>query len=319
MQPSSAAPATFAEFAALFPDDDACAKHLEKSRWPDGFRCPRCGAEAFTRLSTRALFECHGCGRQTSVTAGTALAHTKVPLRTWFYALWVVTRRKKGTSALALQRETGIGCYATALYLLHKVRQVVADAEELELDGIVELDETILAGKGMGPGKRLGVNGAFIIAAVERVEYVDRRGRPACRAGLARAAVVGAPDADCAQEFVEETIAIGATVVTDGGPEFERLVYSGVNHDSHQQDRVGAVADKHLQKVHTLFSNLKTWLVGIFHGVSRKHLPRYIDEFIFRLNRRNLGPPLFDRLISRFLQGEWVGIRRISGPAEGRR
>jgi ISXO2-like transposase domain/Transposase zinc-ribbon domain len=312
-------PATFADLAELFPDDDACARHLEALRWPDGFRCPRCASSEATRLSTRALWECRECRHQTSVTAGTALAHTKVPLRTWFYALWVFARRRKGTSALALQRETGIGCYATALYLLHKVRGVVAEAETAALHGTVEVDEAIIAGKNMRPGKRLGLNGAFLLAAVERVEFTDKKGRKRVCAGSARAAVIASTDADTVVDFVEETIQMGATVVSDGGAEFERVVYAGVDHESHPQHRTAAVSERHLKVVHIFYSNLKTWLVGIFHGVSRKHLPRYLDEYVYRYNRRRVGPPLFAAVVRRLLRAPWSGIVQISATAEGSR
>lgn len=317
MTTAPTSPSTFHEFGELFPDDDACMEHLEAWRWPDGFCCPRCEGGDATRLSTRALWECRACGRQTSITAGTALQHTKVPLRTWFYALWLVAVRKKGTSALQFQRDTGIGSYGTALYLLHKVRRVVAEREGDLLNGVVELDHAILPGKDMRPGKRLGAGGAFLLAAVERVSYTDRRGKPQTRAGRARAAVLPVAASDTSLDFVEETVEMGALVVTDGGAEFEPLVHAGVDHESHDQNRRAEISATHLRKVHVFFSNLKTWIRGIFHGVSRKHLPYYLDEFVYRFNRRDVGPDLFGYLVRRVARAPWIGKAALSGPAEG--
>jgi len=135
-------PATFAEFGELFPTEEAAAQYFEKWRWPEGFRCPACG-EGGSRLATRRVWQCRSCRRQTSLTAGTALQHTKVPLRIWVYAMWLMGRRKKGTSALQFQRETGLGNYGTALYLLHKVRETLVRPEGYRLEGTVELDTSI--------------------------------------------------------------------------------------------------------------------------------------------------------------------------------
>lgn len=317
MMTAPASPSTFHEFGELFPDDTSCMDHLEAWRWPAGFRCPRCDGRAATRLSTRALWECHACGRQTSITAGTALQHTKVPLRTWFYALWLVAGRKKGISALQFQRDTGIGSYGTALYLLHKVRRVVPEREGELLEGVVELDHAIMPGKGMRPGKRLGVGGAFLLAAVERLSYIDKRGRNRTRAGRARAAVLPVAAGDTSVDFVEDTVKMGTLVVTDGGAEFEGLVHAAVDHESHDQNGLAIISATHLSKVHIFFSNLKTWIRGVFHGVSRKYLPNYLHEFVYRFNRRDVGPDLFGYLVRRVVCAPWTGKVAIIHPAEG--
>jgi transposase-like protein len=310
---TATSPSTFHEFGELFPDDDACIDHLEVWRWPRGFRCPRCRSGDATRLSTRVLWECQDCGKQTSITAGTALQHTKVPLRTWFYAFWLVAIRKKGISALQFQRDTGLGNYGTALYLLHKVRRVVTEREDELLEGTVELDHAIMPGKGMQPGKRLGVGGAFVLAAVERVSYTDKRGRARTRAGHARAAVLPVAAGDTSVDFVESVVKMGSLVVTDGGAEFEPLVHAGVDHDSHDQKGVAVISEAHLSKVHIFISNLKTWIRGVFHGVSRKYLPNYLDEFVYRFNRRDVGPDLFGHLVLRAMRSPWTGKDAIIG------
>jgi len=308
-------PATFIEFAKQFPTEDACETYLARWRWPQGFRCPACGSARATRLSTRPVWECRECGRQTSVTAGTAMQHSKVPLRIWLYALWLLGRRKKGTSAIQFQRETGLGSYSTALYLLHKVRQLLAEEDMPRLEGPVELDDSIMPGKSMKPGKHLGKGGVFIFAAVERRQYVASDGTRYQASGSARAVLSSRCDSDAALGFAESSIKEGALIVTDGGAEFASMVEGAFDHDSHDQLGQAKVSERHLRRVHLFFSNLKTWLRGTFHGVSLKHLARYLDEYVYRFNRRFVDPRTFGFLARRLMHGSWTSKRELAAEA----
>ena len=118
-------PRTLGEFQRRFVDEEACWLYLAESRWPDGFRCPRCGSEAALELPARRLWRCRRCGRDTSVTAGTVLHRTLLPLTQWFWASYLVTTHTPGLSALQLQRQLGIGRYETAWVILHKLRQAM--------------------------------------------------------------------------------------------------------------------------------------------------------------------------------------------------
>src|SRR5207248_5351280 len=111
------------EFEQRFGDEDACAEYLAATRWPDGFVCPGCGSSKAWRLESKLwTYECAGCGRQTSVTAGTIMHHSKLPLTTWFWAAYVMATQPNGISALQLQRELGLGSYKTAWLLCAKLR-----------------------------------------------------------------------------------------------------------------------------------------------------------------------------------------------------
>ena len=118
-------PRTLGEFQRRFVDEEACWLYLAESRWPDGFRCPRCGSEAAIKLPARRLWRCRRCGRDTSVTAGTVLHRTRRPLTQWFWASYLVTTHTPGLSALQLQRQLGIGRYETAWAILHKLRRAM--------------------------------------------------------------------------------------------------------------------------------------------------------------------------------------------------
>jgi ribosomal protein L37AE/L43A len=119
------APATLDEFYRTFPTEQRCWETLRRLRWPDGFRCPRCEGCKAHRLRARGLWQCEACRYQASVTAGTPFHGTRVPLRTWFLAMFFMGRHKQGISALQFQRDAGLGSYKTAWTLLHKVRSTL--------------------------------------------------------------------------------------------------------------------------------------------------------------------------------------------------
>ena len=138
-------PDSLLAFQHMFPDDDACAAWLIEMRWPDGFVCPACGHEKGWALRSKAhTFECAGCRRQTSVTAGTILHASKLPLTVWFWAAYLMATHSNGISALQLQKELGIGSYRSAWLLAHKLRASMVDPERNPLSGLVEIDEASL-------------------------------------------------------------------------------------------------------------------------------------------------------------------------------
>jgi hypothetical protein len=167
-------PRTVLEFRDWFADDAACRDYLAGLRWPEGFRCPICqGADHW--VTARGLRHCRGCGRETSVTAGTLFADTHLPLRLWFEALWHVTSQKSGASALGLQRVLGLGSYRTAWNLLHKLRRAMVRPGRERLQGIIEVDEIFIGGP--RPGKRgRGAQGKVlvVVAAQQAAKGIGR-------------------------------------------------------------------------------------------------------------------------------------------------
>jgi len=122
-------PRTLAEFQGRFASEADCRRYLVACRWPDGFRCPRCGEPDAYGLAGRELLQCRACRRQTSVTAGTVLHRTHVPLRLWFAAAYLVTTHTPGFSAAQLQRQLGLARYETAWTMLHKLRRAMLRPE----------------------------------------------------------------------------------------------------------------------------------------------------------------------------------------------
>lgn len=242
------------------------------------------------------------------MTAGTVFHRTRIPLRTWFWAIFFVARHKKGISALQLQGDTGLGSYETAWTLLHRIRSSLAEHSGRLLSGLVEADETLLGGRNQrgAPGR---TRGKPLVAIA-----VENRGD---HAGSLRLSHV--PDASQAElgPFVRGAIeARKATVRTDGWWGYGDLTKHGARHQRRvQPTRRHSV--KLLPWSHTVASNLKTWLRGTFHGVSRKHLPLYLNEFGYRFNRRWREGELFGFVLQRAANGAPLPYARLIADQAG--
>lgn len=275
-------PATWQAFESWFRDEDSCRAYLARLRWPDGFRCPGCGSrEAWG--TTRGMWMCQKCGRQTSVTAGTIFHRTRYPLRTWFAAAWFVCSQKTGASALGLQRVLGFGSYETAWAWMHKLRRAMVrpDRDQLGGPGVsVELDQTFLGRPSKGGVRARYETKTEVTIAVER--------RHPKGLGRARMRRIGKDRKDDIFDFVVDSIAPGTVLYTDG----DRL-YNDLTDEidiTHERLVVAGAADPAhalLPAVHRVASLLKRWLAGTLHyGQGRAHLDYYLDEFTFRFNRR---------------------------------
>ena len=278
-------PKSLKDFQARFRDEDACRKYLAACRWPDGYLCPRCRhAEAF-ELPRRLLRQCKTCGHQASVTSGTVLHRTRLPLTIWFWAAYLVTTYTPGISAVQLRRQLGIS-YESAWALLHKLRRAMVRPDREVLKEKVEVDETYLGGLEVGLKGQL-LEKALIVGAVEV------RGKAAGRVRLQ-----AVPDASARSltGFVKTNVAPGAIVLTDGWGPYLRLASMGYRHRPRTQGAPER-ATKILPRIHRVFGNLKTWLSGTHHGVGHDHLQSYLDEFAFRFNRRRTPMAAFQTLL----------------------
>ncbi len=265
------------EFESRFATDAACRDYLAGLRWPLGPFCRSCaGMEGWS--TGCGLWMCAACGHQLSLTAGTIFQDTRTPLTLWFRAIWWVTSQKNGTSALGLQRVLGLGSYRTAWTWLHKLRRAMVRPGRDRLTDTVEVDETFVGGVEPGGGKRHVGKKALVVVAAEV------RGRATGRIRLRR---VTDSSANSLLPFVQEAVAPGAVVITDGLPSYCGLPDLGYRHDRRVVLGSGESVNALLPRVHRVASLLKRWLLGTHQGaVSREHLDYYLDEFTFRFNRR---------------------------------
>jgi len=282
-------PRSLLEFQRRFPDPAACAAWLTAARWPDGFVCPACGSVRGWALATKAsTFECAACRRQTSVTAGTVLHGSKLPLTVWFWAAYLMATHSNGISALQLQKQLGLGSYKTAWLLAAKLRRAMVAPGRAPLAGLVEVDETEIPCRAQddpptGGGGRSHRGKMPVAGAVE-----VQAGGP----GRIRLIAIKDYAAKTLHAVIKDNIAQGATVKTDGWAGYPCA--PDVHHEPHVVGPMAAHVV--LPWTHRVFSNLKTWALGVYHGLRRKHLQAYLDEFVFRFNRRRTRPAAFRSL-----------------------
>jgi transposase-like protein len=271
-------PRDLAEFEARFSTEAACRAYLVRLRWPDGFRCPRCGGQKTWPVS-EILLQCSGCRYQSSVTAGTIFQNTRKPLTLWFRAMWAVTSQKNGASAIGLQRVLGLGSYKTAWTWLHKLRRVMVRPGRDRLSGCVEVDETFYGGEEEGVrGRQTEKKSLIVIAAQE-----DGAG-----IGRIRMRRIADASAESLMPFIEEVIEPGSVVHSDGWTGYLPVEKKRYHHRVTFLKGKKESPSELLPRVHRVASLLKRWLLGTHQGaVSREHLDYYLDEFTFRFNRRN--------------------------------
>jgi transposase-like protein len=309
--PSEDYPATLVEFERRFTSEASCRDYLARVRWPQGFRCPRCGSERSGPTGREGLWQCAACRHQTSVLAGTIFEGTRLPLQLWFRAMWFVTSQKNGASALNMQRQLGLNRYETVWTMLHKLRRAMVRPGRERLSGRVEVDESFVGGVEKGVRGRATETKALVVIGAEE----DGR-------GIGRIRLQTVPDASAPSliSFVQENVAVGSVVHTDGWEGYRDLATKGYRHEVTNIKGSGKLGHEVLPRVHRVASLLKRWLLGTHQGaVAHLHLDYYLDEFAFRFNRRTSKArgKLFYRLAQQAVEVEPVSWRDVADAERG--
>ncbi len=274
---------TLDQLFQYFNHENKAKDFLEKMRWPDGkIVCPTCGKRGAYRNSDMKHYTCRdiACKARFSVTVGTMMENTKLPLAKWFAAIWLITAHKKGISSCQLARDLGIGQKA-AWFLNHRIREMVIDKAPELLQDIVSVDETYVGGKwsNMKKSKRTKLHEEGRETKVAVMGLMERQGR-------VKLTVIGK---DSFKDVVRKNVDTKAILVTD-----EHLGYRGLNDEYN-----GHVTVNHSQlvfmqdgfttnNVEGFFSLLKRSIIGIYHQVSPAHLHRYCNEASYRYNTRKI-------------------------------
>jgi len=304
------------EFVARFGSEDRCIEHLAALRWPGGYVCVRCGGQEAWRLKERPrMFECRACNHQESVTSGTIFHRTRTDLSKWFLAAYLMGKDKRGVSAKLLQRELGVA-YQTAWTIAHKLRHGLSEDSAKPIGGYLEADETFVGGRGdpTSPGRSLeNPNKSLVVAVVEKVPATRNKAgkfghaierQHGFYAGNARVTVLPAANGKELGAFLRANVAAKSHLLTDGFKGYQGRGAALAEHLKHtpviQGD--GPNAAEFFPIIHTIFSNMKAWLIGTHHGVSAKHLPRYLREWTYRFNRRNNAENIEAFLIRRAME-----------------
>jgi transposase-like protein len=311
---------SFSQFQKAFSGQAECAAFLFERRWPGGFVCPVCGKRRVAALKSRpGLYECLDCGRQTSITAGTAMHRSRLPLTTWFWAAHLMATHSNGMSARQLEDQLGV-TYKTAWLLAQKLRRSMVDPDREPLEGVVEVDQAEIPFREGDTFFEPGNAGKIlVIGAVEVIDRDSNQARPRrkhakyldTRSGRIRLAMIADNSAASIEAFVKANVKRGTTLLTDGHASYPGL--TGYRHDPRV---VGKKMAGHvvLPWIHRVFSLLKRWSLGTYHGLRRKHVDTYLNEFVFRYNRRFYRHVSFETLLGLAASNEpasyWDIIKR---------
>lgn len=275
----SSFPKTSIEFDEKFSSEEACEKYLFISRWGSGFSCEKCGHTEYWK-DGRGNYTCKKCEHQHSLKAGTIMHSSKKPLKFWFKAIWLFTVSKRGVNAKDLQVQLGIS-YPTAWLWLQKLRRSSLNKERKKLSGKVEVDEFYLGGKKKGKQGRGSENKHKVVIAVEKV-----KGKKEEFIGRLRLKVVDACSSEELTKFVKENAVEDAEIHTDKWTGYNQLKVNGYKHAA----EIISDYDIEYKGLHNTVSLIKRWILGTFQGrTSKKHIQWYLEEYIFRFNRRFWG------------------------------
>lgn len=287
-------PMTFQEFTKRFSTEEQCRAYLFELRFPNGFECPKCGHSKYWKVG-KTLYTCTACRHQTTVIAGTIFQDTRKPLVDWFTAIWWITTQKNGASAQGLQRVLGLKSYETAWTWLHKIRTAMVNPNRTKLLGNVEVDETLIGGVATGKRGRGAENKVLVIIAIE----LDGK-----KVGRCRMSIIEDASSASIHPFINENIEKSSTLITDAWSGYNGIEEQGYTRSIYVQKNEGD-SENLLPHVHTVASLLKRWLLGTHQGrVEKKHLQAYLDEYVFRFNRRKSAKRglLFYRLLESAMQ-----------------
>ena len=313
------------EIQKAFPDEATCAAFLFEQRWPGGFVCPRCGDGRAVLLKCRAwTYQCVGCRRQTSVIAGTVMHRSKLPLPLWFWAAHLMATHSNGMSALQLKGQLPI-TYKTAWLLTQKLRRSMVDPEREPLDGVVEIDQTEIPFRDTQTFFDPNKSGKIIV--IGAVEVRDRTTGQAQKpkkigakyldtlSGRVRLQVIPSNAAEHVHGFIRANVEPRTTLLSDGHKSY--LSLTGYRHDPRVVGKMaGHVV---LLWIHRVFSLLKRWGLGTYHGLRRKHADTYLNEFVFRYNRRFYRHVSFETILGIAAKRKPTSYWDITGLANPRK
>ena len=265
------------ELTKYFSDEKKCCEHLAKLRWDGTPACPHCGGTKVYKCKAPRAYICgeKGCLSRFSVTTGTFLEDTKIPLSKWFIAMYLCFSHKKGVSSHQLARDLGI-TQKSAWFILHRIRSFVSEkAPEMLLHNIVESDSAYIGGKEKNrhANKKTGRNHAPVVGAVQRGGKVVTKYEPNI-------------DTEHINKFLKDNVKEGAMLYTDEGHEYAKLD-SAYYHDTVKHMIKEYVrGDVSTNAIENYWSVLKRVIYGTYHQVSRKHLQKYLDEVSFKYSTR---------------------------------
>ena len=269
-------------FMKLFSTEAQCREYLASLRWKSGYVCPKCGCHHAYRLAN-GRYQCARCRHQASVTAGTVLHKTHMPLTQWFLAFYFVCQDKRGISAVQLETMLGM-TYKTAWFMLKRIRTAMGQRDKThKLNGVIEFDDAYFGGPTAGKKRGRGTEKAKVFVALS----LDELGNPRflkmrVTPNLKQASV---------KKFARAAFTDSSVIHSDGYRSYIPAL-EDFTHERRSYDPDSGL----LHWLHIVISNAKAFILGTYHGLPKKYLQSYLDEYSFRFSRRGFGGALVERL-----------------------
>ena len=316
----SKAPKTLLEAVVYFSDYQNCHEYMVDLRWGKGpVRCPRCGSDDVSYLPNAKVYKCYQKHERQkfSLKVGTIFEDSPIALEKWLPVMWMLVNCKNGISSYEIHRAIGV-TQKTAWFMLQRGRLAMQDeCHGGKLGGgggEVEIDETYLALKGkktpiLATGRKSNTTKVLVVIAVEMLQPKGF--------GRIRIRRVDQGDYEHLMPFIKASVRVGAVIHSDGSAAYRNLEDAGYKHRRSVHLGSDMLAHESMPGVHRVASLLQRWMMGTLHGaVQPKHLDYYLDEFVFRFNRRTSRSRglLFYRLLQQAVMTEPVTYAKIAGP-----
>lgn len=290
-------------FTAHFNSEEACRNHFKEERDKIGVVCKRCGHTEHFWIKSRWSYECKSCRSRTSLRSGTIMQGSNLSFLIWYKTMFLLTATKKGFSSKEIQKQLGLKRYEPVWAMVHKLRKAMGNRDaRYTLEGMIEMDEGYFTiesseiekakgGRGRGAA---GKSNVAVMAESAQLEDVES-GKKSSQCRYFKAKVLGSHNAGEINETIKESFDETSIVFTDDSTSYVDISDYVELHITEKSSE--KLTKETLRWVHITISNAKRNLLGNYHKIKGKYLQLYLNEFVYKLNRRYFGDRLFERLV----------------------